>query len=235
MNLIRRAFLCIALFSFYHPYAQTLSNDSLRYKQHDRRCKNVIGVPVILIGAGLITSTDNEVFDKWKIKDDRNKVAPHFHTHLDDYLQYSPIAAVYALDAFGVKARNNIANQTALLIKSELLMTAITYPLKKLIAEPRPDTGAPNSFPSGHTAQVFAAATFLHKEYGQDHPIISVLGYTAATTVGVLRVMNNRHWVCDVLAGAGIGMLSTNLVYLTHQDKWGKQKEKNFSHADTHV
>jgi hypothetical protein len=152
MNLIRRAFLCIALLSFIKSYSQTLIPDSVRHHQHDRRWKNVIGVPVILIGAGLITSTDNDVVDKWKVKDDRNKVAPHFHTHMDDYLQYASIVGVYGLDAFHVKARNNIANQTALLIKSELLMTAITYPLKKIIAEPRPDTGAPNSFPSGHTA-----------------------------------------------------------------------------------
>jgi hypothetical protein len=39
--------------------------------------------------------------------------------------------------------------------------------------------------------------------------------------------MNNRHWVCDVLAGAGIGILSTNLVYLTHQGKWGNKKKKS--------
>jgi membrane-associated phospholipid phosphatase len=105
------------------------------------------------------------------------------------------------------------------LIKSELLMTAIVFPLKKFSAVPRPDTGAPTSFPSGHTAQVFAAATFLHKEYGKEHPIYSVLAYTTATGVGLLRVMNNRHWISDVLAGAGIGILSTNLAYLTVRNK----------------
>ena len=45
-----------------------------------------------------------------------------------------------------------------------------------------------------------------------------------ATTVGVMRVLNNRHWVSDVLAGAGIGILSTNLAYLSHRYKW---KNKN--------
>ena len=30
---------------------------------------------------------------------------------------------------------------------------------------------------------------------------------TAATGVGVMRIMNNRHWTSDVLVGAGIGIL----------------------------
>lgn len=98
---------------------------------------------------------------------------------------------------------------------------AMVIPLKKFTAVPRPDTGAKTSFPSGHTAQAFAAATFLHKEYGKDYPIISILGYTAATGVGVMRVMNNRHWASDVLAGAGIGILATNLAYATHKRNWG--------------
>ena len=47
-------------------------------------------------------------------------------------------------------------------------------------------------------------------------------GYTTATAVGALRILN-KHWLPDVLAGAGIGILSTNLVYLTHQHRWGKK------------
>ncbi|HET6542449.1 MAG TPA: phosphatase PAP2 family protein, partial [Chryseolinea sp.] len=35
-----------------------------------------------------------------------------------------------------------------------------------------------------------------------------------------MRILNNRHWVSDVLAGAGIGILSTNIAYLTHRYKW---------------
>jgi membrane-associated phospholipid phosphatase len=142
---------------------------------------------------------------------------------VDNYLQYAPIVAAYGLSWMGFKPVNDFANRTVLLVKSELIMMAMVIPLKKITAVPRPDTGAPNSFPSGHTAQVFAAATFLHKEYGKRYPLISVLGYATATSVGVLRVMNNRHWVSDVLAGAGIGILSTNLAYATHRYRWGKK------------
>jgi membrane-associated phospholipid phosphatase len=98
--------------------------------------------------------------------------------------------------------------------------------VKALTGVLRPDGTTKDAFPSGHTAQVFMAATFLHKEFGRDHPLYSVLAYATATGVGVLRILNDRHWLSDVLVGAGVGILSTNLVYLTHQDKWGKHPTK---------
>ena len=188
--------------------------------------KKVVVVPSVLIGAGLVSMTDNEVFDRFEIEEERNEHLPRFRTHADDYLQYAPIVAVYGLNAMGMKGEHDFANRTVLLIKSELIMAALVLPLKKLTAVPRPDTGAPTSFPSGHTAQAFAAATFLHKEYGKEHPLYSILGYTTATGIGVLRVLNNRHWMSDVLVGAGIGILSTNLAYLTHQYRWGKHHRR---------
>jgi hypothetical protein len=189
--------------------------------------KNVVIAPVTLISLGLISTADNEGFSKYEIEEERNENLSHFHTHADDYLQFAPIAAVYALNLFGVQGEHDFLNRTVLLIKSELIMTAIVVPLKHLTAVPRPDTGAPNSFPSGHAAQAFAGATFLHKEFGKDHPWYSVAAYATATGVGIFRVLNNRHWVSDVLVGAGIGILSTNLAYLTHKKHWGgSQKNK---------
>ena len=38
-------------------------------------------------------------------------------------------------------------------------------------------------------------------------------GYSVATATGIMRVLNNRHWVSDVLSGAGIGIMSTELAY----------------------
>ena len=44
-------------------------------------------------------------------------------------------------------------------------------------------------------------------------PWYSVAGYGVATATGVMRVLNNRHWISDVLSGAGIGIMSTELAY----------------------
>ncbi len=219
----------IFVFLFLLVRVSALCQNSIIPHEKPQKKKSVkwtdIRTPVILIGAGLIATTDNEVFDKWEIYDIRNQISPHFHTSTDNYIQFAPILGVYALNAFGLKGKHNILNQTALMLKSEILMGAFVFGIKHLTAVDRPDTEIDTSFPSGHTAQAFAAASVLHHEYGVDHPWISVLGYSAASCVGVLRIMNNRHWISDVLAGAGIGMLSTNLIYATHH-KCGRKSKR---------
>lgn len=192
-----------------------------------REFQNAVVVPAFLVSAGVIVFTDNDVFDRFQIEEERNEWIPRFRHHADDYLQYSPIAAVYLLDALGAKSKNDLANRTAMLLKAELMVGVSVYTLKRITSVPRPDTGQKTSFPSGHTAQAFAAATFMAKEYGGRSVWYSVGAYSLATGIGVMRVMNNRHWASDVLVGAGIGILSTNLVYLTHQYKWGKNHRRN--------
>ena len=44
-------------------------------------------------------------------------------------------------------------------------------------------------------------------------PWYSVAGYGVATATGVMRVLNNRHRISDVLSGAGIGIMSGELAY----------------------
>ena len=69
------------------------------------------------------------------------------------------------------------------------------------------------SFPSGHTATAFMTATMLNKEYGHKSPWIGIGAYSVATATGLMRMANNKHWLSDVLTGAGIGILSTELGY----------------------
>ena len=142
-----------------------------------------------------------------------------YHGRVDDYLQYVPGVAVYGLNALGIKGKNNFGNSTAIMIKSFLLNGLITDRLKYWINEPRPNGGV-RSFPSGHTSKAFMFAHFMHKEFGEKSYWYSIGAYSAATTVGYMRVAKSAHWISDVLMGAGIGIFSTELVYLTHQYKW---------------
>lgn len=182
--------------------------------------------PIILTAAGFIATIDNPVVDKWDVREWRQVIAPDFRTHIDNYLWAVPVVSTYALDIAGVQPRSDMINQTVLLIKSEIVVAALTLSLKTFANVERPDGTTHDSFPSGHTSHAFMAATFLHKEFGRDHPWITVLGYTTATGVGVLRILNDRHWLSDVLVGAGIGIFSPNLVYLTHQYKWGNRSSR---------
>lgn len=178
--------------------------------------------PALLIAAGVCT-LDEDNDDNYEVQAERNRHLPNFRYRADDYMQHAPIVVVYGLNWLGVEGKNDFANRTALLIKSEAIMAMLTFSLKRVTAVPRPDTKERTSLPSGHTAQAFAAATFMSREYGHKSIWYSIGAYTVATGVGAMRIMNNRHWASDVLVGAGIGILSTNLAYLTHQYRWGKK------------
>ena len=95
-----------------------------------------------------------------------------------------------------------------------------------------PDGSTRNSFPSGHTATAFMTATMLHKEYGHRSPWYSIGGYTLATLTGVTRQLNNRHWMSDVMVGAGIGILATEFGYFLADLIF---KEKGLKVRETYV
>ncbi len=160
------------------------------------------------------------------IRDMRNRYLPVFKTEYDDYLQYAPTATVYALKLAGVKGRNNIGRATLSYAASLAIMGILVNTIKYTSRVERPDGSKKNSFPSGHTAMAFANAGFLDKEYGLVNPAYSIAGYGSATLTGLGRSLNNRHWLPDILAGAGIGILSSELGYF-FIDKFYKNKGDN--------
>lgn len=87
-----------------------------------------------------------------------------------------------------------------------IMVNSIKYTVKAK----RPDSNARNSFPSGHSATAFMGAELIRQEYGAPYAIGA---YTVATAVAILRIYNDRHWLNDVIAGAGIGILSARIGY----------------------
>ena len=149
---------------------------------------------------------------------DRNidkEVSKHFrHRSLDDYLQYAPSIAVFGLDLSGVKAAHHFRDRTFVLVTSHLLVTGTVHAIKMTTSVERPDGSNHRSFPSGHTATSFVGAHILFKEYREVSPWIGIAGYATAATVGTMRILNRKHWLSDVVAGAGIGILSVEISYL---------------------
>ncbi|MCF6358831.1 MAG: hypothetical protein L3J54_13600, partial [Draconibacterium sp.] len=95
----------------------TIHKLNFRYADKKRGLKPYIA-PALLISAGtaLHFSTDAKVnFQDWV----QSKFA--YSGDVDDYIQFAPLAAVYSLNAFGVKGKNNFGNSTAIAIKSILL------------------------------------------------------------------------------------------------------------------
>ncbi len=181
--------------------------------------------PVPIIGAGFIAKSQKKNF-----REARQKFEPNFEHHLDDYLQFGPLALTVGLKLGGVEGRSDWPRLLTSGAMSYGLMALIVNGVKYSAKEMRPDGSTANSFPSGHTATAFVGATILHKEYGLTRsPWYSVGAYAAATTTGVMRSLNNRHWISDIMVGAGIGILSTDLGYflgdLIFKDKHILRKE----------
>ena len=118
-----------------------------------------------------------------------------------------------AMKVCGVESRSSWPKMITADAISTILMAGVTNTIKHTAKERRPDGTSRNSFPSGHTATAFMTATMLEKEYGHISPWIAIGGYSMATATGVMRMVNNRHWMSDVLAGAGIGIVATEFGY----------------------
>lgn len=143
----------------------------------------------------------------------RNTAIPDFRHHYDDYTQYAPAALMVGMKACGYKGRSSWGRMLVSDAFSVASMAALVNGIKYTVSRVRPDQSASNSFPSGHTATAFMTATMLHMEYEGRSPWLSIGGYTLAALTGVSRVLNNRHWVTDVAAGAAIGIGSVHLGY----------------------
>lgn len=154
----------------------------------------------------------------------RYNAAAGVHYTADDYLQYSPAVLMLGLKAGGYEGRSSWGRMAVSDAFSAAVMTAVVNGVKYSVARPRPDGTSRNSFPSGHTATSFMMAAMLHEEYGWRSPWISFGGYAIASATGISRILNNRHWASDVIAGAVIGIASVKLGYfladLVFKDKY---------------
>ncbi len=179
--------------------------------------------PTLLFGAAAATWNSRE-----DIREKRNRYIPTFKYHFDDYMQYTPAAVTFGLKAAGVKGRNDFKRAAITYATSVAIMAILVNGIKYTAKVERPDGSSKNSFPSGHTANAFNNATFLDREYGLVNPAYSIGGYSVATMTAIGRGLNNRHWVSDVFAGAGIGILSSQLAYF-FVDKFYGNKGDNLS------
>ncbi|MEO6548276.1 MAG: phosphatase PAP2 family protein [Ferruginibacter sp.] len=171
-------------------------------------------VPGVLFVYGLSSLESNQLKSfNAEMKEEIWQEHPHKRTTIDNYLLYSPAVAVYGLNALGIKGKNNFRDRTMIYLISNAITNSTVFGLKKITHELRPDGTDYYSFPSGHTAEAFASAEFLRQEYKDISPWYGIAGYAAAGATGVLRMYNNRHWMSDVLAGAGVGIASTKLAY----------------------
>lgn len=195
---------------------EEFSPDTLREEEAGREKMPVVAyrfnpkhliLPASLITVGAVgTAIDGmNDFHLFHRKDSVKRI------HVDDYMEWGMLGWVFVCDLMG-KEKHTWVDQLCLVAIAEGLNAAMTRTLKHTVGETRPD-GRPYSFPSGHTANAFLGAHIAYKEFKESSPVLAYSGYALAAFVAGSRLYNNRHWVADVVAGAGFGILSVELAY----------------------
>lgn len=95
-----------------------------------------------------------------------------------------------------------------------VINAALTEVIKNSVHEMRPDRSDNRSFPSRHASYAFTFADIAAHELCRFSPLWAVSAQTVANAVGMQRVYASRHYPGDVLAGAALGIFSTEIGYL---------------------
>lgn len=187
-------------------------------------------IPSMFIAFGSWRFTDNWMVSANEgVRSGMESLRSNHYFHADDYIQYLPAAAHLGIEYFGVPARNNIVERLFITANSWAVMGVLVNATKYSVGSLRPDKSSHNSFPSGHTATAFMGAEMVRIQYGA---VAGISSYTVATLTGILRMYNNRHWLNDVIAGAGIGILSARIGnwLLPLERRWFKLDKLNVKH-----
>ncbi|WP_227768212.1 phosphatase PAP2 family protein [Hymenobacter sp. 15J16-1T3B] len=176
-----------------------------------------LSVPAAFVAYGVATlnrpgSRENAL--NHETREELLETFPRFHTRLDNYTRHAPTAAAYVLPLLGVKGRYHALDFTLLYLTGRALNDGLTSQLKKRVGEWRPGpTPDQRSFPSAHTSEAFFSATLLYEQYREQNPWIGAGGYAVAAATGTMRMLNDKHWLSDVVAGAGIGIASAEAAW----------------------
>ncbi|WP_395067220.1 phosphatase PAP2 family protein [Flavobacterium sp.] len=208
-------FLTISYFSIAQNASDRIVKDSIKVdynKQLKFNYKQLI-IPTVFVSYGVIAleSDQLKLFNS-EIKEEVNEHIDQKIT-IDDFSQYTPAIAAISMEALGVKGKNSLKDKAIILSTSYIIMGLTVKSLKTATHEQRPDGSDFYSFPSGHTATAFMGAELLYQEYKDVSIWYGISGYLVAAGTGAFRIYNDRHWLNDVVAGAGIGILSTKAAY----------------------
>ena len=197
-------------------YAQTDSLKVSAEKTRWQKTEKVLGIaiPSAMITYGLISLGDNGIRQlDHRVRNSIVDKNAFWHTGMDDFLWISPAAAAFGMNLCGVESTHKLTDMAILYGLSNAVGGGIVLTTKFFTKRKRPDASNYHSFPSLHTTNAFVAAEFLHQEYKDKSTWISVGGYAMASFVGIARIYNDKHWFSDVVTGAGVGILSTKVVY----------------------
>lgn len=104
----------------------------------------------------------------------------------------------------------HVASVGADLMRAQIIAAALTQGLKVSVGRRRPD-GSRYSFPSGHTSGTVATAAVLQQRVGWR---LGIPAFAFGAYVAGSRLQENRHYLSDIVFGAGLGIVSGRTVTL---------------------
>ena len=198
-------------------YSNLQNNQKLFTKENGKRL--ILPATLIVAGTAMYGNPGK------KFQNLRDNYTAGFSTGFDEYLQYAPVAMLYGMKVSGIEGKSDWVRLITTNAISAVIMAGTVNAIKYTVKEPRPDGSRDNGFPSGHTALAFMSAAMVHHEYGMTRsPWYSVAAYGIASSTAAMRVMNNSHYVHDVIMGSGMGILSTELGYMFADLIFGKKR-----------
>lgn len=124
-----------------------------------------------------------------------------------DICRFVPSALHLGLGLTGVRAKRPFADRVIESAIAHSICVGCGYAAKYAFRVMRPDGSDNLSFPSGHSVVAFTGAELMRLDYGN---AIGSGAYVFSSAVAVSRLYAGRHWLSDILAGAGLGILSAH-------------------------
>ena len=123
------------------------------------------------------------------------------------------VGGAFAVYGVGRVARkSHLAVVGADLVRGQIVSQVWVQALKHTVQRERPDKSDRVSFPSGHAAGGFSAATVLARHYGWKGALPA---YAGATYIAIARIHDNKHFLSDVTFGAAMGIAGSRTVLRT--------------------
>lgn len=182
-------------------------------------------VPAVMITAGAVAVSNDHLRDlKMDVRDafQRGR-GSHRKANVETWVTLSSQLFTVCL---GPKPKHSFVDRMLVKATSYAVLYSTMPIVRRCVREPRPDGHSQHAFPSFKTANAFMAAEQVRIERGWGWGMGM---YTIAAGVGVLQMYNDRAYVNDVVAGAGMGILACHAAYwlLPAERRWlGLDKRK---------
>lgn len=167
--------------------------------------------PGVLVGAGMgVHYFGHEAVEipvKDYVQEDLRRGGEMAFHDIGSYVQYVPSAMHLGLGLVGCKASRSFLDRAIESSVSHLVALGLSRIPKYFFHSLRPDGGDYKSFPSGHSILAFTGAELVRMDYGA---LWGAGAYAMGIYTAADRIYGNRHWLGDVIAGAGLGILAAH-------------------------